>query len=179
MSRAKQPQSQVPSCAPSCGRVAQPFGFRPHRSGRADFPHPALPEGNPRQIPAIRSRPAEPILADANRARNSVLPRRTPVIHPRYGLRTNRGPTIWAVYFAGSRTGSARNLYVGTRTDFPLSSVAPQREHSKLPSPGADAWLLGSRQKSPAARDERLTLKCPSDWGCPMRFWRARHRSGT
>ena len=34
------------------GRVAQPFGFRPHRSGRADFPHPALPEGNPRHIRA-------------------------------------------------------------------------------------------------------------------------------
>ncbi|GEO43398.1 hypothetical protein SAE02_75460 [Skermanella aerolata] len=31
-----------------CGRVAQPFGFRPHRSGRAAFPHPALPEGHPR-----------------------------------------------------------------------------------------------------------------------------------
>ncbi len=30
------------------GRVAQPFGFRPHRSGRAAFPHPALPESNPR-----------------------------------------------------------------------------------------------------------------------------------
>ena len=30
------------------GRVAQPFGFCPHRSGRAAFPHPALPEGNPR-----------------------------------------------------------------------------------------------------------------------------------
>ena len=30
------------------GRVAQPFGFRPHRSGHAAFPHPALPEGNPR-----------------------------------------------------------------------------------------------------------------------------------
>ncbi len=26
------------------GRVAQPFGFRPHRSGQAAFPHPALPE---------------------------------------------------------------------------------------------------------------------------------------
>ena len=26
------------------GRVAQPFGFRPHRSGRAAFQHPALPE---------------------------------------------------------------------------------------------------------------------------------------
>ena len=34
------------------GRVAQPFGFRPHRSGRAAFPHPALPEGNPRHIRA-------------------------------------------------------------------------------------------------------------------------------
>jgi tryptophanyl-tRNA synthetase len=30
------------------GRVAQPFGFCPHRSGQAAFPHPALPEGNPR-----------------------------------------------------------------------------------------------------------------------------------
>jgi len=30
------------------GRVAQPFGFCPHRSGRAAFPHPAPPEGNPR-----------------------------------------------------------------------------------------------------------------------------------
>ena len=30
------------------GRVAQPFGFRPHRSGRAAFPHLALPKGNPR-----------------------------------------------------------------------------------------------------------------------------------
>src|SRR6185437_16028060 len=30
------------------GRVAQPFGFRPHRSGRAACPHPALPESNPR-----------------------------------------------------------------------------------------------------------------------------------
>ena len=29
------------------GRVAQPFSFCPHRSGRAAFPHPALPEGNP------------------------------------------------------------------------------------------------------------------------------------
>ena len=28
------------------GRVAQPFGFRPHRSGHADFPHPALPKDN-------------------------------------------------------------------------------------------------------------------------------------
>ena len=28
------------------GRVAQPFGFRPHGSGHADFPHPALPEDN-------------------------------------------------------------------------------------------------------------------------------------
>jgi hypothetical protein len=26
------------------GRVAQPFGFRPHRAGHADFPHPALPK---------------------------------------------------------------------------------------------------------------------------------------
>nr|GAJ37785.1 hypothetical protein in nfe locus ORFA [Bradyrhizobium sp. DOA9] len=34
------------------GRVAQPFGFRPHRSGQAAFPHPALPEGNPRHIRA-------------------------------------------------------------------------------------------------------------------------------
>ncbi len=31
------------------GRIAQPFfDFRPHRSGRADFPHPALHEGDPR-----------------------------------------------------------------------------------------------------------------------------------
>jgi len=35
------------------GRVAQPFGFRPHRSGRADFPHPALPEDNLRH--AVRA----------------------------------------------------------------------------------------------------------------------------
>jgi hypothetical protein len=34
------------------GRVAQPFGFCPHRSGRAAFPHPALPESNPRHIRA-------------------------------------------------------------------------------------------------------------------------------
>jgi hypothetical protein len=27
--------------------VAQPFGFRPHRSGRAAVRHPALPESNP------------------------------------------------------------------------------------------------------------------------------------
>ena len=26
--------------------------LRPHRSGQADFPHPALPEGNPRHIRA-------------------------------------------------------------------------------------------------------------------------------
>lgn len=26
--------------------------LRPHRSGRADFPHPALPESNPRHIRA-------------------------------------------------------------------------------------------------------------------------------
>jgi hypothetical protein len=31
------------------GRVAQPFGFRPHRSERAAFPHSALPEGYPRR----------------------------------------------------------------------------------------------------------------------------------
>ena len=31
------------------GRVAQPFGFRPHRSVRAAFPHTALPESNPSQ----------------------------------------------------------------------------------------------------------------------------------
>ena len=35
------------------GRVAQPFGFRPHRSGRAAFPHPALPEGNPRHAVCV------------------------------------------------------------------------------------------------------------------------------
>ena len=35
------------------GRVAQPFGFRPHRSVRAAFPHTAFPEGNPDQ--ALRS----------------------------------------------------------------------------------------------------------------------------
>ncbi len=29
------------------GRVAQPFGFRPHRSERAAFPHSAPPEGYP------------------------------------------------------------------------------------------------------------------------------------
>jgi ABC-type antimicrobial peptide transport system permease subunit len=29
------------------GRVAKPFGFCPLRSVRADFPHTALPEGNP------------------------------------------------------------------------------------------------------------------------------------
>ena len=37
------------------GRVARPFGFRPHRSGHADFPHPALPGGNPRHA-ALMSR---------------------------------------------------------------------------------------------------------------------------
>ena len=29
------------------GRVAQPFGFRPHGSERAAFPHSAPPEGYP------------------------------------------------------------------------------------------------------------------------------------
>jgi hypothetical protein len=30
------------------GRVSQRFGFSPHRSVRAAFPHTALPEGNPK-----------------------------------------------------------------------------------------------------------------------------------
>ena len=32
---------------PGTGRVARPFGLRPRRSGRADFPHPALPGSYP------------------------------------------------------------------------------------------------------------------------------------
>ena len=32
---------------PGTGRVAQPFGFRPHGSERAAFPHSAPPEGYP------------------------------------------------------------------------------------------------------------------------------------
>ena len=32
------------------GRVAKPFGFCPLRSVRADFPHTALPEGNPKTV---------------------------------------------------------------------------------------------------------------------------------
>jgi hypothetical protein len=34
------------------GRVAQPFGFCPHRSVRAAFPHTALREGNPKRTRA-------------------------------------------------------------------------------------------------------------------------------
>jgi hypothetical protein len=33
--------------SPGDGRVAQPFGFRPHGSERAAFPHSAPPEGYP------------------------------------------------------------------------------------------------------------------------------------
>jgi REP-associated tyrosine transposase len=36
------------------GRVAQPFGFRPHRSVRAAFPHTAPPEGYPRLLRGAR-----------------------------------------------------------------------------------------------------------------------------
>lgn len=38
------------------GRVAQPFGFRSHRSGLADFPHPALPRVAP--VISVRVRPS-------------------------------------------------------------------------------------------------------------------------
>ncbi len=43
--------SRVRTVANTCddGRVAEPFGFRPHRSVRAAFPHTALPKGNPSQ----------------------------------------------------------------------------------------------------------------------------------
>ena len=41
------------------GRVAQPFGFRPHRSERAAFPHSAPPEGNPKSDKARQSGQSE------------------------------------------------------------------------------------------------------------------------
>ena len=35
-------------CCADGGRVAQPFGFRPHRAVRAAFPHTVLPNGKPK-----------------------------------------------------------------------------------------------------------------------------------
>jgi hypothetical protein len=48
--------SSICSCPPVAqdhGRVAQPFGFRPHRSGRVAFPHPAPRESDPRPYPGL------------------------------------------------------------------------------------------------------------------------------
>ena len=43
----KERNSNRPLIATGDGRVAQPFGFRPHGSERAAFPHSAPPEGYP------------------------------------------------------------------------------------------------------------------------------------
>ena len=61
----------------SCGRVAQPFGFCPHRSGRAAFPHPALPGGNPPH--AVRAAQGWMIRGSGRGKRSSIAVKRSRV----------------------------------------------------------------------------------------------------
>src|SRR5262245_23484486 len=60
------------------GRVAQPFGFRPHRSERAAFPHSAPPEGYPTQA----KEPTEALarVSDAGRGQGEAFQQRVELL---------------------------------------------------------------------------------------------------